>query len=138
MSRLSLDSFSSVVLYLGYLFLLVILDFLVTGQSFGSRLLTIDSKLVGAQVLLVSWLPTGPYEGCMPRLGSTKNADTAILDVYIILRYRALSALVHVAGNYGTRPMSSYVANMLDRKEKKTRPFARQPCMSVLGERFLE
>ncbi|KAI0000500.1 Nonaspanin TM9SF [Russula vinacea] len=30
-SRLSLDSFSSVVLYLGYLFLLVILDFLVTG-----------------------------------------------------------------------------------------------------------
>ena len=35
-SRLSLDSFSSVALYLGYLFLLVILDFLVTGQSFGS------------------------------------------------------------------------------------------------------
>jgi hypothetical protein len=33
-SRLSLDSFSSVVLYLGYLFLLVILDFLVTGQLF--------------------------------------------------------------------------------------------------------
>ena len=35
-SRLSLDSFSSVALYLGYLFLLVVLDFLVTGQSFGS------------------------------------------------------------------------------------------------------
>jgi len=34
MSRLSLDSFSSVVLYLGYLFLLVILDFFVTGQLF--------------------------------------------------------------------------------------------------------
>ncbi len=32
-SRLSLDSFSSVVLYMGYLLLLVILDFLVTGQS---------------------------------------------------------------------------------------------------------
>ncbi|KAI0256246.1 Nonaspanin TM9SF [Lactifluus subvellereus] len=30
-SRLSLDSLSSVVLYLGYLFLLVVLDFLVTG-----------------------------------------------------------------------------------------------------------
>ncbi|KAI0305469.1 Nonaspanin TM9SF [Multifurca ochricompacta] len=30
-SRLSLDSFSSVILYLGYLFLLVLLDFLVTG-----------------------------------------------------------------------------------------------------------
>ena len=30
-SRLSLDSFSSVVLYLGYLLLLVLLDFLVTG-----------------------------------------------------------------------------------------------------------
>ncbi|KAF8893778.1 hypothetical protein BD779DRAFT_1435639 [Infundibulicybe gibba] len=30
-SRLSLDSFSSVVLYLGYLFLLAILDFLITG-----------------------------------------------------------------------------------------------------------
>ncbi|KAJ7579168.1 endosomal P24A protein [Mycena floridula] len=30
-SRLSLDSFSSVVLYLGYLFLLCLLDFLVTG-----------------------------------------------------------------------------------------------------------
>lgn len=42
-SRLSLDSFSSVVLYLGYLFLLVILDFLVTGQSFGSRYSPIDS-----------------------------------------------------------------------------------------------
>ncbi len=32
-SRLSLDSFSSVALYMGYLFLLVLLDFLVTGQS---------------------------------------------------------------------------------------------------------
>jgi transmembrane 9 superfamily protein 2/4 len=32
-SRLSLDSFSSVSLYFGYLFLLVLLDFLVTGQS---------------------------------------------------------------------------------------------------------
>ena len=31
-SRLSLDSFSGVVLYLGYLFLLVVLDFLVTGK----------------------------------------------------------------------------------------------------------
>lgn len=31
-SRLSLDSFSGVVLYLGYLFLLAILDFLVTGS----------------------------------------------------------------------------------------------------------
>lgn len=31
-SRLSLDSFSSVVLYLGYLFLLALLDFLVTGE----------------------------------------------------------------------------------------------------------
>ncbi|TFY72210.1 hypothetical protein EVG20_g787 [Dentipellis fragilis] len=30
-SRLSLDSFSGVILYLGYLFLLVLLDFLVTG-----------------------------------------------------------------------------------------------------------
>jgi len=30
-SRLSLDSFSSVALYMGYLFLLVLLDFLVTG-----------------------------------------------------------------------------------------------------------
>jgi Endomembrane protein 70 len=37
-SRLSLDSFSSVVLYLGYLFLLVILDFLVTGWSFPALL----------------------------------------------------------------------------------------------------
>lgn len=42
-SRLSLDSLSSVVLYLGYLFLLVILDFLVTGQLFGSF---IDSLLL--------------------------------------------------------------------------------------------
>ena len=32
-SRLSLDSFSSFVLYMGYLLLLVILDFLVTGRS---------------------------------------------------------------------------------------------------------
>ena len=44
-SRLSLDSFSSVVLYLGYLFLLVILDFLVTGQSFGSRYSPTDSMV---------------------------------------------------------------------------------------------
>ena len=41
-SRLSLDSFSSVILYLGYLFLLVILDFLVTGQSFGPHWSPID------------------------------------------------------------------------------------------------
>ena len=39
-SRLSLDSFSSVILYLGYLFLLVILDFLVTGQSLVLALLS--------------------------------------------------------------------------------------------------
>ena len=39
-SRLSLDSFSSVILYLGYLFLLVILDFLVTGQSLALALLS--------------------------------------------------------------------------------------------------
>lgn len=39
-SRLSLDSFSSVVMYLGYLFLLVILDFLVTGQSLALTLLS--------------------------------------------------------------------------------------------------
>ncbi len=32
-SRLSLDSLSSVILYLGYLLLLVLLDFLVTGTS---------------------------------------------------------------------------------------------------------
>ena len=32
LSRLSLDSFSSVVLYLGYLLLLVLFDFLVTGE----------------------------------------------------------------------------------------------------------
>lgn len=32
-SRLSLDSFSSVALYLGYLFLICLLDFLVTGAS---------------------------------------------------------------------------------------------------------
>jgi hypothetical protein len=44
-SRLSLDSFSSVVLYLGYLFLLVILDFLVTGQLFDSRCSPIDSMV---------------------------------------------------------------------------------------------
>jgi hypothetical protein len=31
-SQLRLDSFSSVVLYLGYLFLLVVLDFLITGE----------------------------------------------------------------------------------------------------------
>lgn len=49
-SRLSLDSFSSVILYLGYLFLLVILDFLVTGQSFGTRYYFIRSSN-----LTVSW-----------------------------------------------------------------------------------
>lgn len=31
-SRLSLDSLSSVVLYLGYLFLIALLDFLITGK----------------------------------------------------------------------------------------------------------
>ena len=38
-SRLSLDSFSSVALYMGYLFLLVLLDFLVTGQPPSSAFL---------------------------------------------------------------------------------------------------
>ena len=33
LSRLSLDSVTSVILYLGYLLLLVLLDFLVTGKS---------------------------------------------------------------------------------------------------------
>ncbi|KAF8135387.1 hypothetical protein EV363DRAFT_792549 [Boletus edulis] len=33
-SRLSLDSFTSVALYLGYLFLLCLFDFLITGMSF--------------------------------------------------------------------------------------------------------
>lgn len=33
-SRLSLGSFTSVVLYLGYLFLICLFDFLVTGASF--------------------------------------------------------------------------------------------------------
>lgn len=32
-SRLSLDSFTSVALYLGYLFLLCLFDFLITGES---------------------------------------------------------------------------------------------------------
>ena len=42
-SRLSLDSFSSVVLYLGYLLLLVLLDFLVTGTvSFRSLIHSAD------------------------------------------------------------------------------------------------
>jgi transmembrane 9 superfamily protein 2/4 len=31
-SRISLDSLSGVVLYLGYLFLIVLLDFLITGK----------------------------------------------------------------------------------------------------------
>jgi len=31
-SRLSLDSLSSLVLYLGYLFLIALLDFLITGK----------------------------------------------------------------------------------------------------------
>lgn len=33
-SRLSLDSFTSVALYFGYLFLICLFDFLVTGASF--------------------------------------------------------------------------------------------------------
>lgn len=36
-SRLSLDSLSSVLLYLGYLFLLALLDFLVTGRWYSAR-----------------------------------------------------------------------------------------------------
>jgi hypothetical protein len=43
--------------------------------------------------------------------------DTVILDVYLITRYRLLPALIPVAGNYSIRPMSSCVADMLDRKE---------------------
>jgi hypothetical protein len=43
--------------------------------------------------------------------------DTVILDVYLITRHRPLSAVIPVAGNHSTRPMSSCVADMLDRKE---------------------
>lgn len=43
--------------------------------------------------------------------------DMVILDVYLIMRHRPLPALIPVAGNYSTRPVSSYVADMLDRKE---------------------
>lgn len=41
--------------------------------------------------------------------------DTVILDVCLITR--PLPALIPVAGNYSTRPMSSCIADMLDRKE---------------------
>ncbi len=70
-----------------------------------------------AQVLLVSWLPTGQYGSCMPRLGSTKIMDTVILEDYLITRRGPLPALIPVAGNYSTRRISLCVADMLDRKE---------------------
>lgn len=69
-----------------------------------------------AQVLLVSWLPIGQCESCMPQLGSTKNVDTVILDVYLITRQTPLSALIPVAGNYSTRPMSSCIACLIENK----------------------
>jgi transmembrane 9 superfamily member 2/4 len=54
-SRLSLDSFSSVVLYLGYLFLLVLLDFLVTGWSFPASL---TQRLITFPVGTIGFLAT--------------------------------------------------------------------------------
>ena len=43
--------------------------------------------------------------------------DRVILNVYLITRHRPLAAVIPVAGNYSTRPMSSCVADILDRKE---------------------
>lgn len=90
LSRLSLDSFSSVALYLGYLFLLVILDFLVTGQSFGSFIgsLLLNSHH-GLQVPLDFWLRTGLYGSYIAQLGSTEKKNTrVILAVSLILCHR--------------------------------------------------
>ncbi|KAI0281057.1 Endomembrane protein 70-domain-containing protein [Russula aff. rugulosa BPL654] len=116
MSRLSLDSFSSVVLYLGYLSLLVVLDFLVTGT-------------IG--FLAAYWA----VRSCMARLGSTKVMDTVILDVCLITRPLAL---IPVAGNYSTRPMSSCIADMLDRKEINALNYRTRPCMPVPEEKLPE
>ena len=91
-----------------------------------------------AQVLLVSWLPIGQYESCMPRLGLTKILDTVILDVYLITRHKTLPVVIPVAGNYITRPMSSCVADVLDRKEINGSTTAQRPCMSVPEEKLPE
>lgn len=42
-SRLSLDSFSSVMLYMGYLLLLALLDFLITGMC---TRVAVDTRLI--------------------------------------------------------------------------------------------
>jgi len=64
MSRLSLDSFSSVTLYLGYLFLISVFDFLVTGKE-SLRIMAV--KLIIFKEPSDSSHLTGLYGACIVR-----------------------------------------------------------------------
>jgi hypothetical protein len=61
-SRLSLDSFPSVMLYLGYLSLLVLFSFLITGEILSSLP---GFRLTRVQEPLASLHHTGPSVDCI-------------------------------------------------------------------------
>lgn len=71
-SRLSLDSFSSVVLYFGYLFLLALLDFLVTGEPLSLCGRGDERSHKAWQVQSVSWPVIGPSGGYILPSGLTE------------------------------------------------------------------
>jgi len=62
-SRLRLGSLSNVILYLGYLLLLALLDFLITGNTSSNP--QIIRVLTSTQEQLVSWLRTGLFANCI-------------------------------------------------------------------------
>ena len=62
-SRLKLDSLSGVVLYLGYLFLIAVLDFLITGIPVPLEFLPV--LIYCLQERLDSWHLTGLYGNCI-------------------------------------------------------------------------
>lgn len=64
-SRLKLDSLSGVVLYLGYLFLIAVFDFLITGILVPLEFLPV--LIYCLQERLDSWRLTGLYGNCIVR-----------------------------------------------------------------------
>lgn len=85
-SRLRLGSLSNVILYLGYLLLLALLDFLITGNINSiPRIVQVLTRFT--QERLVSWLRTGLFANCILQFESIEVR--VIRRLYIYLDYYA-------------------------------------------------
>ena len=70
-SRLRLGSLSNVILYLGYLLLLALLDFLITGIASHGQIIRVLTMFT--QERLVSWLRTGLFADCILQFESIES-----------------------------------------------------------------